>query len=73
MVQLQDGLAIQEGWNPIHTHTVEFEEATMNLPIFVLSNVPGATDGIRWEDICHGQKGRKFIFINHETIRHTSR
>lgn len=53
----------------------------MTQPIFVLFGTPGAlpvgedaaAPTVRWEDICHGQKGREFIFINHETGRSPSR
>lgn len=43
------------------------------MDIFILSCTPGATDTIKWTDICHGQRGKDFLFIKHEAIRHTSR
>lgn len=50
-------------------------------PIFVLDCVPGALPRgepaahptVAWEDICHGQRGTKFLFINHEPSRSPSR
>lgn len=42
-------------------------------PIFVLAEVPGATDPVRWTDICHGQRGKRFLFINYEPHRNPSR
>ena len=44
------------------------------LPIFVVRPMPDAPpDAVHWTDICHGQRGRKFIFINHEASRNKSR
>ncbi len=48
----------------------------MTLPIFILHNVPGATGhpyARKWEDICHGQQGKKFLLIAHRPHRSPSR
>ena len=53
----------------------------MPRPIFVLNCAPGAlpvgeqadAPTAAWEDICHGQKGKAFLFINHEPSRSPSR
>lgn len=42
-------------------------------PVFVLDTVPGAKDAVRWQDICYGQKGKQFLFIEHERSRSPSR
>lgn len=47
--------------------------ATEARPIFVLARTPGATETVEWTDICHGQKGKRFLFINHEPDRSPSR
>jgi hypothetical protein len=46
---------------------------TKTLPIFVLDRTPGADEAVAWESICHGQRGKRFIFINHEPARCPSR
>lgn len=46
----------------------------MSRPVFVLAQTPGApADAPAWEDICHGQRGKDFLFINHEPSRSPSR
>ena len=44
---------------------------------FVLSRTPGCEQSdlpvVDWEDICHGQRGRRFVFIRHEPFRQVSR
>lgn len=42
-------------------------------PVFVLACTPGEADKVAWQDICHGQKGKDFVFINHEPSRSPSR
>lgn len=43
------------------------------LPVFVLANTPGAEEVVAWTDICQGQRGKRFLFINHEPSRNPSR
>ena len=45
----------------------------MAKPIFILERVPGATNTVAWTDICYGQRGKDFIFINHVPHRSPSR
>ena len=46
----------------------------LDLPIFILNTTPGAPEGApHWTEICHGQKGKDFLFIHHQPHRHTSR
>lgn len=45
----------------------------LKLPVFVLTGTPGAQNPVNWEDICHGQRGRRFLFIHHEPSRSPSR
>lgn len=43
-------------------------------PVFILARTPGAPeDSPTWEDICHGQRGKNFLFISHEPARSPSR
>lgn len=49
----------------------------MPRPIFIL-RCSGAPDGapapvVDWTEICHGQKGKDFIFIDHDPFRELSR
>jgi hypothetical protein len=48
-------------------------EATKHLPIFVLARTPGATETVEWTSICQGQKGKDFVFVQHEPSRSPSR
>lgn len=41
------------------------------VPVFVLEIVPGATESVRWIDICRHEG--PFLVINHEPLRDTSR
>jgi hypothetical protein len=47
--------------------------ATTARPVFVLARTPGAVDTVEWTDICHGQQGKRFLFISHEPARSPSR
>jgi hypothetical protein len=46
-------------------------------PVFVLARTPAAErvrcPVVEWTDICHGQRGRRFLFITHQPYRDTSR
>ena len=50
-------------------------------PIFVLDHaakvggdpIPEGIDVVAWEGICHGQKGKDFLFISHDPSRSPSR
>lgn len=46
-----------------------------NRPIFILARTPTAEteETVEWTEICHGQRGKKFLFINYEPHRNPSR
>lgn len=51
------------------------------LPIFVLDHaakvggdpIPNGIGVVAWTDICHGQKGKQFLFVDHQPSRSPSR
>ena len=53
----------------------------MPRPIFVLEYaaktggdpIPADVAVVAWEDICHGQRGKEFVFIHHSPSRSPSR
>lgn len=52
----------------------------MSIPVFILEGsaryadeIPGGVEVVNWLDICHGQRGKRFLLIDHQPRRDVSR